>query len=1067
MKKFLVFLVSLVVVVCVGLTTYYFMRNNEIITIKTKEIYCNAGDTIPLKSLGISIEKANISKKTKFDYNAGGEDVTKYIKYDEESASYIVSQENAGEVTLVIRTSNKKYADFTISVHIGDGSVENPYYIFNESDLMKIGSTYRLDKSYILMSDITLTSNFQPIGFNSSTETWESFNGVFEGNGHSIKGLNLTDVETPNVGFFSSLGANAKVQNLTIENASITGPYQNAGVLTGVSNGNIEKVVVKNSIITNTSSNSKTGSVVGNLYGNMKLSYAENVTINLNGTEEAEITNVTAGGLVGVASEAIVQACYTNNVEITTAFAKATVGGFAGDFVIGTNSGSIQQSYANTTSLDANFGAFVGKITTANGFDSEKANILSYFIGNLAVVYGVEAGAKIEDTKLVASFDNTFFKNTTYVDRSVFFDKESALYLIRGYASAGEIITTNEFVYYAIDMNTITPWDTTYVWNTENNSLPTLRMGNIYPADPSGEYFRRNLAQKDMGNQGTFIDTFSKDVNDESVKLLSDMDLTADWTPVAIKNSTIDGNNKTIKINLNNAVDGNLGLFTVIDNSTIKNLNIIVTGVSANATNAGALAGRIISSNELTTSTIENVTIAFEGFAAPVITNFGGIAGTIENTEVKNCSVSGLLINEMSNIDVVGGVAGNLLSASIDNSTVSATISGTTYVGGVVGVNDGTISNVTANVVVNYNATIENANVGGVAGYNNATIIDTTANVKISVQNAQTTLVAGGVAGYNDGSISNVSIFGEGIALNETDATIYVGGVTGCNNHVIENVQNNMANVGSLYIGKNYLVGGVVAINNGTISQVLTQSDISGNKVGGVVVEMKNSSATIDQVVIGKYNAENKTLTQNTIKGDKYIAGVVVDFQTGSITNIQASSMIVGETNNTRSSLVALIFTYGSSLKNATINSSIQGYGIKYREVWTDFANYNNKAEFGLAGGDTFDGRFNLYFQDVHHGSMQSVVINGDNAGVSEAKASMGNAFAFSNDYQDTNESSFIKVVEGFNDVTQFQGSFKFVCATSTWFGIKHTATKTLTFEFGSIWESNNGISLIFLNNIQ
>ena len=121
MKKFLIFLVSLVVVVCVGLTTYYFMRNNEIITIKTKEIYCNAGDTIPLESLGIKLKNANISKKTTFNYNAGGDDVTKFIKYDENTNSFIVSEDNAGEVKLVIRTSNKKYADFTINVHIGNG----------------------------------------------------------------------------------------------------------------------------------------------------------------------------------------------------------------------------------------------------------------------------------------------------------------------------------------------------------------------------------------------------------------------------------------------------------------------------------------------------------------------------------------------------------------------------------------------------------------------------------------------------------------------------------------------------------------------------------------------------------------------------------------------------------------------------------------------------------------------------------------------------------------------------------------------------------------------------------
>ena len=109
MKKFLIFLVSLVVVVCVGLTTYYFMRNNEIITIKTKEIYCNAGDVIPLESLGIKISKANVSKKTTFNYNAGGEEVEQLIKYDEKLKSYIVSEENGGEVKLIIKTSNKKY----------------------------------------------------------------------------------------------------------------------------------------------------------------------------------------------------------------------------------------------------------------------------------------------------------------------------------------------------------------------------------------------------------------------------------------------------------------------------------------------------------------------------------------------------------------------------------------------------------------------------------------------------------------------------------------------------------------------------------------------------------------------------------------------------------------------------------------------------------------------------------------------------------------------------------------------------------------------------------------------
>jgi hypothetical protein len=97
---------------------------------------------------------------------------------------------------------------------------------------------------------------------------------------------------------------------------------------------------------------------------------------------------------------------------------------------------------------------------------------------------------------------------------------------------------------------------------------------------------------------------------------------------------------------------------------------------------------------------------------------------------------------------------------------------------------------------------------------------------------------------------------------------------------------------------------------------------------------------------------------------------------------------------------------------------------------------------------------------------MQSVVINSAQTGVSSANAAMGSAFAWGKDYQDTADSSFIKVIDGFTDVSEFQGSFTFVCATSTLLGIKHKATKTLTFEIGTYWESNSGISLIFLKNM-
>ena len=149
MKKFLVVLVAIIVVVCLGLTTYYFLRNDEVINFSTRVIYCNVGDVITVEDLGYTIKKP--SNSTTIDYNAGGEEVTQYINFDTDRNHYVALQ--GGEVTLLITTTNERCPEFRIDVHIGDGSEENPYYIDNQADLEKIGVSYALDASYVLTSN--------------------------------------------------------------------------------------------------------------------------------------------------------------------------------------------------------------------------------------------------------------------------------------------------------------------------------------------------------------------------------------------------------------------------------------------------------------------------------------------------------------------------------------------------------------------------------------------------------------------------------------------------------------------------------------------------------------------------------------------------------------------------------------------------------------------------------------------------------------------------------------------------------------------------------------------------
>lgn len=1048
------------------------MRNNEIITIKTKEIYCNAGDVIPLDTLGINIENANISKKTTFNYNAGGESVAEYIRYDAELNAFVVSQENAGNVQLVIRTSNKKYADFTISVHIGNGSVENPYYIFNETELQRIGSVYRLDRNYRLMSDITLTPNFKTIGYNQNTEAWEGFNGTFDGQGRTIKGLNINNLEAENAGLFSKIGADAVVKNLSVANATISGSYENAGVLAGVVEGNIEKIAIQNATISNASSDSATGSVAGKLSGNAKLTYAENVKINVDGTEEDLLNNVSIGGLIAEVNQSTVQACYANNVEINSVNSTGVaVGGLVGVLTIGTETGSIQQSYANTVCFHEHFGAFVGHILSSQGFEIEKSNMLRHLIGNFAVVYGVENSSQITDGQLVHGAVENLFVNTTNKANSAFYDKSSALYLIRGFASAGEVVNTNEYVFYAIDTLNLVNWDATYVWQISNISLPTLRMSNVNPSLPSGEYFRRDLEEITISNETDFINVFKNGVYNKKLKLLADLDLTTSELAFDLLYSTFNGNNKTIKINMS----GNtVGLFKEVDDSTIKNLNVVVSNVSLNKEDAGAVAAIVRSSSANSLSTIENVVVTYENFSTSSINQFGGVVGELSIALLNNVKVNNLVVNTDSQVNILGAVVGTNEYSTISNVQVNnCKVQGTNIVGGVVGLNDGTLTDVNGNVEVYGNTA---RYIGGVVGLNyknqyqpsSGGIIDNIdLGVNITIKSVNDTGYVGGVAGENESQISNVTISGNAIAVEQNNVTlIYIGGVVGVNVGTIENVVNNISSVGTYYLGANHYVGGVAASNSGTISKVLTQSDLNGNRVAGVVVNMDNSSAIIDQVVVGKYDAETKVLSKNEIRADAYAAGITVDFRNGTITNVQAASNITGETNTTRSSLVALIFPYGATLKNATIDSSLNGYGVRYREVWLDFAAYENKAEFGFEAGETGDSRFNLYKNDSHHGVMQHVVINIANEGIAQASASMGSAFAWGKDYQDSDESSFVKVVDGFNSATQFEGEYTFVCAVSAWFNIQHTATRTIQFAMGTIWEANNGIYLMFLDNI-
>ena len=1087
MKKFLIFLVAIVVVVCIGLTTYYFLRNDEAIDFKTKEIYCNVGDVVTLDDLGHTVYKEH--RNTTYDYNAGGEEVTEYISFDEDKGYYVANK--GGEVILIITTTNDKYPEFQISVHIGEGTQDNPYYIDSQADLEKIGDAYSLSSSYLLMSDITLTQDFKPIGY---TNTTIGFSGTFNGNGKTISSLHLTGTDYANAGLFTQLSASAKVSDLNLSGVEIDGNYQTAGALAGIVSGTVTRVQAVDVSINNTMNNSKTGGLIGSLLGENSLvtiSSVQNATITI-GTASSQAnptpSNIssTVGGLIGEIDRAKVQATFADS-DIIMMNASGNVGGFAGKLVISTYNGTIQESYSVSTSEYVNFGSFIGTIEAGTNFVSANANQLRHLIGN----YTINGG-----TGVVNNYDETFF------DKG-FYDSSNHIYFIVNYNSEDLLEANTEYIFYAIDGQNRVYWDNS-AWDIVIGSLPELRMTNASLSAVSSEYYLRDMEEDNIGeptdpidpddpsnpdnpgdgtaedNGQTFIEKIEQYIQegngaivDKKIVLNGDVDLTGiDWTPVELRNSSFNGNGYSIiGLNLTTLEDGNTGLFSVINNSTVRDLTLenVRFNITSSATNVGALAGEVISESINSASYIDNVKVEFESSINLQSSYFGGLVAKLDdNSTITNSSVSGLDITSNANIAYVGGLVGGIDSGILMNSTISASsIYGNQRLAGVVAVNAGTINNVSGSANITYSSNDIDAYVGGISAENNGTITNSSLELHIAISQTNRILYVGGASAINNGTVSEVRLTGRGISISNINASyIYVGGIVATNNATITNAYNLMETVGSYYAGKNFYVGGIAANNStskSSITQAIAGSDIYGNYVSGVVVNMANVGARINQVLVGGFNPDTNAISENYITGDKFVAGVCYNFTSGEMTDIQAVSELYGRTNDTRTSLLVLIFPNTATLRNATVNSALNGYGTFYRETWRD---YTNTMASGTADN------YNIYAGTAASGRMESVVVNNDNA-TSNGKTMIVaefNSGQWNTSYNTTGNNNNVKVVSSseFGTYSTFTGTH--TLTARVWYlfiPINQEYVRELTFDFANnIWSQDSGIRLSFLAEV-
>jgi hypothetical protein len=234
----------------------------------------------------------------------------------------------------------------------GIGETDHPYLIYTAEQLNKIGLfTCHLDKHFKLMADIDFR-DFTGASFNViGTDWYNSFSGVFEGNGHTISNFSYTSTGRNSIGLFGYVSG--KIKDLGLINPEVdtgTGWYvEYVGSLVGyLRDGTIANCYAEGGSVFG---KYYVGGLVGlNSQGTISNCYS---TVSISGQD-------TVGGLVGSNSQGTISNCYSTG-SVSGDYA---VGGLVGRHKYGRISNCTSSaSVSGTTNVGGLVGSTEGEIT--------------------------------------------------------------------------------------------------------------------------------------------------------------------------------------------------------------------------------------------------------------------------------------------------------------------------------------------------------------------------------------------------------------------------------------------------------------------------------------------------------------------------------------------------------------------------------------------------------------------------------------------------------------------------------------------------------------------------------
>ena len=521
---------------------------------------------------------------------------------------------------------------------------------------------------YELMGNLDVSTDYATWTPINNATLW--FRTTFEGNGHTISGVNVTSGAT--AGLFGYIG----------QFGGTTGIIRNLGVL--------------NATVTAAAANDSAGALAGTVADNTLVhsSYATGGTI----TANANSTNV--GGLAGAVTGGTIRASYsTNAVTISGTRNNTEAGG-----LLGISTGTIVASYA------------AGAVSGAGGTGNSWGGLLGRSNSGTVITNSYcDMTATTQTNCIGSSASGVTAASAGYTTAQL----QSPTDYLGIYAHWNIDLDANTFVDFPWNFGTASQYPTLRT-PTQRASSPTDLAVGDYDADDDALIDIRSQAQlaaiaHDLNGDGdtsvtAYGTTFPSRLNTASnrmgcpsgtctgYELAGDLTLTGSWTPIGSYTATFDGQGYTISGLSVSVSSGRAGLFGELTtaNGVIRNVGIISPSVtnSAASQRSGALVGNIGSGANVETSYVAGGGVTISGATSQA----GGLAGV--NAGRIRASYATAAVSTTGNPTnfYLGGLVGYGLGGEITASYAAGAVtpgSGTGDAGGLVGRSDGAGDTVT------------------------------------------------------------------------------------------------------------------------------------------------------------------------------------------------------------------------------------------------------------------------------------------------------------------------------------------------------------------------------------